>query len=382
MSIATIRKGYENRVEGKPLPSSELSRYEMKLAQSLQEASLSGDLKVQANRINLELQRFLPTSDASKIANLIVRCSTFSNKNVKIRRDALQLSHSIHKIGNHFYINLKTELGEGAFKTTLDALLVDLTTCTVQQVAQQILHKDLRILGEKSGFFQQFDRESLLQLALTGCNYIPKIIERVKYKKVDGGVRMKVYVERIPRTLENLLEKSPQPPFEKKARIALEIAKGLSELHDLGIMQNGLKPENILLTKDYKIKIIDFGLSASANHLAPGKFIAIAAPEQKRSSQTTVNNRTDVYQYGILLLTLFGPNGFSTFSLLRKRAEEKQNRYFTQDYLPGFFDSWPPSSDAEAKIKELARRATSPDPENRPTIQEIIRTLLAVTSVD
>jgi serine/threonine protein kinase len=100
----------------------------------------------------------------------------------------------------------------------------------------------------------------------------------------------------------------------------MQIAQGLAAAHDKGIIHRDLKPENIFLTKDGRLKILDFGLaklaqretvaSASADgltaaaptHTTPGVVLGTAgymSPEQVRGNE--VDARTDIFSYGAVL---------------------------------------------------------------------------------
>jgi Tol biopolymer transport system component len=68
-------------------------------------------------------------------------------------------------------------------------------------------------------------------------------------------------------TLRQRIQSGPVAP-RKATDYALQIARGLAAAHDQGITHRDLKPENVFLTKDGRIKILDFGL---AKVVQPGK---------------------------------------------------------------------------------------------------------------
>jgi Tol biopolymer transport system component len=101
---------------------------------------------------------------------------------------------------------------------------------------------------------------------------------------------------------------------------AAQIADGLAAAHDKGIIHRDLKPENIFITKDGRVKILDFGLaklaradgqlaagaegvtSAGVTHTTPGLIVGTAgymSPEQVRGRE--VDARTDIFSFGAIL---------------------------------------------------------------------------------
>ncbi len=88
--------------------------------------------------------------------------------------------------------------------------------------------------------------------------------------------------------------------------IILQIAKGLEEAHNNGIIHRDIKPENIFITKHNEVKILDFGVakidgdySVIDTEKVKGT-IAYMSPEQISGKQ--IDHRTDIWAFGVLLI--------------------------------------------------------------------------------
>jgi serine/threonine-protein kinase len=87
--------------------------------------------------------------------------------------------------------------------------------------------------------------------------------------------------------------------------VALEVARGLEEIHAHGIVHRDLKPANILLGRAGEVKIADFGIALDARGSAltqTGQSMGTPiymSPEQLRGSR--VDSRSDVFSFGVVL---------------------------------------------------------------------------------
>jgi eukaryotic-like serine/threonine-protein kinase len=118
-------------------------------------------------------------------------------------------------------------------------------------------------------------------------------------------------------TLADRIEHGPLP-LDECVRIAGQIAEGLEAAHAKGIVHRDLKPANVKLTREGKVKILDFGLATTrdaqqavlpaAPTISPtetGLILgtpAYMSPEQARGEET--DRRTDVWSFGCLLFEM------------------------------------------------------------------------------
>jgi len=82
-------------------------------------------------------------------------------------------------------------------------------------------------------------------------------------------------------TLRERLRHGPMR-LREATDVGIDIARGLAAAHDAGIVHRDLKPENIFLTKDVRVKILDFGLAK----LNPAKSVSADGPTASFQQQT------------------------------------------------------------------------------------------------
>ena len=128
----------------------------------------------------------------------------------------------------------------------------------------------------------------------------------------QGDIRYLVSEFLEGQTLREKLDAGPLP-LRRVTEYAVEMAKGLAAAHEKGIVHRDLKPENIFITKDARVKILDFGLAkqsvseesatlTGANPTTPGTVLGTVgymSPEQVRG--LTVDHRSDIFSFGAIL---------------------------------------------------------------------------------
>jgi len=146
-------------------------------------------------------------------------------------------------------------------------------------------------------------------------------------------------------------------------RLVAEVADALDHAHRRGVLHRDVKPSNIMVTSDGRIRLLDFGLAradgASAltrSGLEPGS-LPYMAPEQVRGESDRIGPRTDVYGLGVTLyelLTLHPPYHAETTEQTRARILAGQP---------------PPASRLNPTIawdaETVCLTAMEPDPERR-----------------
>jgi serine/threonine-protein kinase len=116
-------------------------------------------------------------------------------------------------------------------------------------------------------------------------------------------------MEYVPgRTLKQLLRDSGRFSPATALEIMTAVLDGLASAHASGIVHRDVKPENVLVTGDGRVKVADFGLSraqSAAGHTRSGLLIGTVAyvpPEQVTGGST--GPRGDVYSAGVMLFEL------------------------------------------------------------------------------
>ncbi len=140
-----------------------------------------------------------------------------------------------------------------------------------------------------------------------GCEVLAKvqddqcIIGYVEHGKIDGQYYLLMeYVE--GENLKELYARQDPVLAENVAQILIDVAEGLAHIHENGYMHLDFKPENVLVTRNAGVRLVDFDLAQpipdkpkkmSKNPGTP----AYMAPEQLQ--QQAIDHRVDIFSYGV-----------------------------------------------------------------------------------
>jgi serine/threonine protein kinase/Tol biopolymer transport system component len=160
---------------------------------------------------------------------------------------------------------------------------------------------------------------------------------------------------------QTLRDKGMNIPLKQAIEIGVQLAEGLAAAHEKGIVHRDIKPENIMVRKDGRVQIMDFGLAKLRQASGASRLtkegstigtIGYMSPEQVQGQET--DHRTDIYSLGVLLYELI--SGQSPY----KGVHETAIMYEIVNEDPAPLSSVKPETDAELDAMILDCLAKDP----------------------
>jgi serine/threonine-protein kinase len=208
----------------------------------------------------------------------------------------------------------------------------------------------------------------------------PQLFERFKREqeigeKLDHPGVMKVFKDarrsRIYMVMEwvegqllrNLMSAAGKLPPDRAARITASVCEALDYIHSHGVVHRDMKPENIMVDSEDRIKLIDFGIAANegsrrltfaslSNVMGTPDYIS---PEQVRGKRGTA--RSDIYAMGVMLYEMLTGKvpftGNNAFLIMNERL-------LNNPVPPREIDA-----SISPALQEIIYRALERDPKNR-----------------
>ncbi len=109
------------------------------------------------------------------------------------------------------------------------------------------------------------------------------------------------YVEGI--TLKTYIEKKQQLSYKEAISIAIQVGRGIEAAHNKNIVHRDIKPQNIMISTEGKVKVTDFGIARAATsntiHSDVMGSVHYSSPEQARNG--FVDGKSDIYSLGIVM---------------------------------------------------------------------------------
>lgn len=105
-------------------------------------------------------------------------------------------------------------------------------------------------------------------------------------------------------TLKSYIEKKELLDSKEAIGIAIQVAQGIAAAHEQHIIHRDIKPQNMIISKDGKVKVADFGIARAASSQTVNSSAAVGSvhyisPEQARGGYC--DERSDIYSFGITL---------------------------------------------------------------------------------
>ena len=265
------------------------------------------------------------------------------------------------KVGDRYEII--RSIGEGGMANVYLARDVILN----RLVAVKILRGDL---ADDEKFVRRFQREAI---AASSLNH-PNIVELYDVGEDNGKYFIVMeYVE--GKTLKSLIKKRGALTLPEVQDIMLQLTSAIAHAHESYIVHRDIKPQNVIIMDDGRVKVMDFGIASrlNSNELTQTNSVMgtvyYLPPEQANGTSSTF--KSDIYSLGILMYELVtGSVPFKGDSPVEVALKHMKNP------LPSITDPYP---EIPQSVENVILRASAKNPKNRyDSVEEMHDDLLTV----
>ena len=250
---------------------------------------------------------------------------------------------------------LKRQIASGGMAT----IYAGIDTRLDRPVAVKVMHAHL---ANDEAFVSRFIKEAKATAALSH----PNIVSIQDQGWNEGGPPAVFLVMELVEgsTLRDFLNENGSLSVEQTIQFITPVLSALAAAHLIGIIHRDVKPENILISKDGRIKVADFGLARNmtmAQTMTAESSVVLGSvsylsPEQVQRG--IADARSDVYAIGIVLFEM----------LLGKKPYDGETPIqiayrHVNDRIPNVKEF---KSDIPEMIADLIFQATAPNPDQRP----------------
>lgn len=188
-------------------------------------------------------------------------------------------------------------------------------------VAVKVLKQEF---SENANFVSKFQVEAQAAAGLMHPNIV-----NVYDVGEEGGIHYIVMelVEGI--TLKKYIEKKARLSVKEAISIAIQVSMGIAAAHSNHIIHRDIKPQNIIISKEGKVKVTDFGIAkaATSNTITSNVMGSVhyTSPEQARGGYS--DEKSDIYSLGITMFEMVTGrlpfNGETTVAIAIKHIQEE-----------------------------------------------------------
>ena len=229
-------------------------------------------------------------------------------------------------------------------------------------VAVKVLKQEF---GENENFVSKFKVEAQAAAGLMHPNIV-----NVYDVGNENGINYIVMelVEGI--TLKKYIEKKARLSVKEAISIAIQVSMGIEAAHNNHIIHRDIKPQNIIISKDGKVKVTDFGIAkaATSNTITSNVMGSVhyTSPEQARGGFS--DEKSDIYSLGITMFEMLTGrvpfNGDTTVAIAIKHIQEPMPT--PRDYV----------GEIPISVEQIVFKCTQKSPDRRyQSMAEVIEDL-------
>lgn len=160
-------------------------------------------------------------------------------------------------------------------------------------------------------------------------------------------------------TLKRYIEKKARLSVKEAVSIAIQISMGIEAAHNKQIIHRDIKPQNIIISKDGKVKVTDFGIAkaATSNTITSNVMGSVhyTSPEQARGGFS--DEKSDIYSLGITMFEMLTGrvpfNGETTVAIAIKHIQEEMPS--PRNYVP----------EIPISVEQIVLKCTQKSPDRR-----------------
>jgi len=242
-------------------------------------------------------------------------------------------------------------IGERLHSGRLSTLYAALDSESGQRVALKFPNPRY---ADDASFVDYFLREEWLGKRIDS----PHVVKTITLPPGRRTALYSVMVLHSGETLAAHIKRKNGLPVQETLSLAQQILTGLDHLHRKGVIHRDVKPENILIDTDHRVRLLDLGVSriermdTSSKSLTPVGTPSYMAPEV--IAGTEADERADVYSAAVTI-----------YEMLTGKYPYGEIEPFTHPTYSHFIPPERYNPDVPPWLSEILRKACTPDPHQR-----------------